>query len=190
MYGSFKWGFIKITEGQIKKHRSQMSMDELSYLSIKLRRLNIKNLEFSKHFERKLKRFTNNNLSDLAPILFEIESILNRKDIVDLIVEYNENKNRNDRRVLLRGDNEFSINVFDKRRGKSIKVKANLCIVVNIDKPKLITFYWNKVNDNHLTLDEFRYNKDLKIIRNDIKTYMKYQRYSRNRKNKRAYKRM
>ena len=190
MYGNFRWGFIKITKGQVKKHRSQMTIDELSYLSIKLRNLNMKNLEFSKHFEKKLKRFTNDNLSELAPILFEIESILNRKDIVDLIVEYNELENINDRRVLLRGDNEFSVNVFDKRRGKYIKVKANLCIVVRIDNPKLITFYWNKANDNHLTLDGLRYNKDLNIIRNDVRRYMRYKKYSRNRNKKRAYKRM
>lgn len=53
-------------------------------------------------------------------------------------------------RVLLRGTQEF--------RGRV------MCVVFEIDTCKIITHYWNKVDDNHATIDMRAYNKDLNIL--------------------------
>ena len=41
-YGEFKRGIISKTEGQVKKHYSQMSKEELMFLQDRLHNLNIK----------------------------------------------------------------------------------------------------------------------------------------------------
>ena len=44
-YGEFKRGIISKTEGQVKKHCSQMSKEELMFLQDRLHNLNINDTE-------------------------------------------------------------------------------------------------------------------------------------------------
>ena len=42
---------------------------------------------------------------------------------------------------------------------------CNLCAVIDYERGKVITAYWNDVDDNHDTLDLSRYDKNLQIIK-------------------------
>lgn len=73
------------------------------------------------------------------------------RDVVfngDLIEYHNKNGSH---RVLLRGSKVF--------RGRV------MCAVFEIDTCKIITHYWNDIDDNHNTIDMSAYNKDLNILK-------------------------
>ena len=85
--------------------------------------------------------------------LKDIDKILNKNNIKDLIIEYNRtltDKNKTwDERIVIR-DNEIS---------KTNKGEQNLCIVLSLSKNEVITAYYNPLYDNHATINMDRYDK-------------------------------
>lgn len=149
-YGRINKGEVKETREQVKKHVSQMTKDEVNFLVNRLRDLDISKLQISYHLQQKFIDKDENLL---------VNSLL-REDLADLVVEYNETEQKygTDRRVLIRLPEEILVDLGYFSR------YCNLCIVYSFVKNKVITAYYNKVGDNHSTIDMSRYDKNLKII--------------------------
>ena len=91
--GEYNRGLVKRTKQQMKKHRIQMTNEELSFLEHHLKQIN--QLNYSYHVLNKQISF------DKA----DIENMLKHENLKSFIVEYNETPTKDgmDRRVLLRG---------------------------------------------------------------------------------------
>ena len=157
MLAEYFVGKIKETEGQVKKHCSQMSQREKEYLLIKIFESQVSGLTFGKHALEKITEETSPK---------EILSIISKISTSN-IVEYNEvaRDGEIDKRVLIR-DNESKNVVFATSEDlkNTIVAKANLCVVISIKNDRIITCYWNKENDCHKSIHMDRYDKNLKII--------------------------
>lgn len=145
-------GKIKRTAGQIKKHYTQMTDEELDYLASYMK--TIKSLHNSSpHFKRKI----GNQSVDIY--YAEILKSMHAADTKDRIIEYNEtpHNGRVSQRVLLK--------LKDPRRmmfnGKMQLV--NLFAVISLEDEYVITCYANAEYDEHITLRMDRYNNNLKI---------------------------
>jgi hypothetical protein len=123
-------GTVKKTEGQIKKHHTQLTDNEKCRLKDKMIGLT---LTLSDH--AKDKPFLN---------LKHIESCVRRFTVI----EFNHVFGKNDNRVLIRSKESFIMN-----DGKFY----NVCLVISLDKARIITVYYNLDNDKHETLDVRRY---------------------------------
>lgn len=141
-------GRVKQTENQRKKHITQMSSDEISFLKRRLKQV-YTSYKWSPHFASSSRLFN----------MMTIERLLRTPDIEDCIIEYNERGN--DRRVLLRST--FASQVLLEKEGKNYETDANLCIVIDIYSGEIVTAYWNEVGDNHDNVNMKRYTADLKI---------------------------
>jgi hypothetical protein len=148
-YGEFKKGIISKTEGQVKKHYSQMSKEELMFLQDRLHSLNINDIEVSDHLQNK---FIDKGI--------ELKQIPFIDNLIPLIIEYNETPTRGflDRRVLIRTTEKYIVNIKGKNK------ICNLCVVYSIVSGKVVTAYYNEANDNHDSINMNRYNKNLKVI--------------------------
>lgn len=158
MLAEYFVGKIKETEGQVKKHYSQMSQREKEYLLIKIFESQVSGLTFGKHALEKITKETSKE---------DILSIISRISTSN-IIEYNEvhKYGKTDKRVLIRNKDKktvaFSIN---KNSDDILVAEANLCIVVSITYDRIITCYWNRVKDLHkISIHMDRYDKNLKII--------------------------
>ena len=141
-------GRVKQTENQLKKHITQMSADEISFLKRRLKQV-YTSYKWSPHFASSSRLFN----------MMTIERLLRTPDIENCIIEYNQRDN--DKRVLLRS--EFSSNVMLEKDGVNYLTDANLCIVIDIFTGEIITAYWNEVGDNHSNVNMKRYTADLQI---------------------------
>lgn len=141
-------GHIKGTKNQIKKHITQMSQDEISFLSRRIKMIS-GSYRFGKHF------LTSGRLINMMTI----ERLLNSINIQDCIIEYNQRDN--DKRVLLRST--FSSSVTLEKNGVNYLADANLCLVIDIYTGIIVTAYWNEVGDNHNNVNMRRYTSTLKI---------------------------
>lgn len=137
----FQIGTVKKTQGQVKKHMSQFTPNEVKQVySAKehVKKLWLKRgIKISYHLQDKIR-------SGETKFSYEMtmKTMLN-----STIVEYNETGS--DKRILLRSHYGANDNVQ--------------CIVVSLLTGKVITSYLNKSYDNHKTLDPRRYDKKLKI---------------------------
>lgn len=152
MNAIYKKGQVRKTDKQFKKHFTQFSEKEVQYLKSKVKKLK-NNVYFSKH------ELNNGNDTTLQQIKNNINNDMN-------IIEYNVtyyDEDKVDIRVVVRGNEIYSVN-FKKSNGHIINKEANLCFVISIISGKIITTYYNKVKDNHETIDLRRYCEFLKII--------------------------
>ena len=147
MYGVTKKGNVKRTDGQTKKHYSQMTATEINFLKKELKEINVHNCKVSSHLVRKFK-------TELKIELLELARTIKSND--SLIIEYN--TVRNDKRILIRSKKEYNV-ILDGR-----KQLANICLVISIIENKIVTAYYNSSNDNHNHINMTRYNQNLKII--------------------------
>lgn len=154
--GEYNRGLVKRTKQQMKKHRIQMTNEELSFLEHHLKQIN--QLNYSYHVLNKQISF------DKA----DIENMLKHGNLKSFIVEYNETPTKDgmDRRVLLRGIDVRDV-LYSKENGETFNALSNLCVVISLVKHKVITCYWNIANDNHNTIKWDRYNRHLNIIKKD-----------------------
>lgn len=142
---TYKHGEVSVTEGQEKKHITQMTKDEVMAITNKLYSLNIGQTKLSFHLQEKLdSEELSIYKSQMVRLLLDFE-----------IIEYNNTRGQS--RVLLRG-----LSKEDTLVDGVIK-KSNLCIVWNLDTNNIVTAYWNCISDNHNTIDLRRYNANLKI---------------------------
>lgn len=157
-YGEYNIGHVKSTQNQQKKHRSQMTEEELSFLVKSVRTLKLSSLKVSEHLLNKTDRVSF-ELGDIAFLLYSA-------NLKDLILEYNETITyfgNKDRRVLFRDIESQDVEMKDAT-GQTFLSHANLCFVLSIERNEVITVYWNFVRDNHSTINMFRYNPSLNII--------------------------
>ena len=154
--GIYNRGCVKKTLGQRKKHRIQMNNDELLYLKNEINAMNLNKVYFSKHVRNK----------GISCSLNVIREVLSKDNIEDLIIEYNETPfyGNVERRVLIR-DNEPIYVHYCNNSGNDFSKESNLCFVICIDNCKIVTVYYNIINDNHDTLNLTRYSSDLIIIK-------------------------
>lgn len=143
--GSFKHGVISSTNGQEKKHVSQMTKYEINLLREKLLSLKLSKTKISKHLIQKMES------KDMTFTSKHFVSMMKDFNIIEF------NRTRGQGRVLIRG------NKSEKVMEKSIIVNANLCIVFNLTDNEIVTAYWNYSGDNHQSIDMNRYNEKLKI---------------------------
>lgn len=157
MKGVYEIGNIRKTNGQIKKHESQMNEEEKIYIEKKIRKIDVKDIKLSHHLRKKKK--------DIGFKIKDILDTLKSEDLQELIIEYNETPMRGkiDRRVLLRGDRASSVEF--KSGDRVFFSPANICFVISLDTSQIITVYWNKVSDTHKTINWNRYDKNLDIIK-------------------------
>lgn len=126
---------------QQKRHRVQMSESGLKILVDKFNKLDKSKTTISRHLlYKKTISFRDGDINKLL-----------NKDIKDMLIEYNRtfiNKTW-DERIVIR-DNE----IYQTDKGEQ-----NLCVVLSLSKNKVITAYYNLLNDNHKTIDMNRYDK-------------------------------
>lgn len=152
--GEIAMGTIRTSERQIKKHISQMLPRELEYLGKQIKELIKGKVFYSRHLREK----------EISFDATYVAEILGAKDVESLIIEYNITEMRDgsiDHRVVLR-DNRERLVRLSTPWGESAGM-ANLCVVVSLDNRRIVTAYWNKVNDNHRSIHWDRYCKELSI---------------------------
>lgn len=150
--GKFKVGFVKKTNGQQKKHISQM--DELEVSTILRRVKRIPNLFLSDHAVRKIKqdglKFSYDQIVDL---------LLNVSE--ENIIEYNRTTRygKEEQRVLLRSTVSYPVDI----KGVGV-VDCNICYVLSLNTGSIVTAYWNQDSDAHETIIWSRYDATLEVV--------------------------
>lgn len=148
---TFKTGEISVTYGQRKWLAREMSDEEIQEIETKLQAT----IEFgcipyeSEHLKSKIDNGELTFDRDVLSYAFD--------DFKASLIEYNEtpiSDGRVEHRVLLRPPSYIKP-VYEAK--SQTTVDANLCFVLCIDNLKIVTAYWNAVNDNHATLKRRRY---------------------------------
>jgi len=152
--GNYKKGVIFRTENQIKKHREQMTLKELDLIRKIWLEIPPETLQYSSHYISKMGTAAN----DLIDKLYK-EGL--QENIIEVnLTLYHHNY---ELRVLLRSLNPVLIKMKDCRTEKWSIETCNLCVVLSLTHHKVITAYWNKINDSHNSIDWTRYNQTLNI---------------------------
>jgi hypothetical protein len=120
----------------IRKHYTQMSKVEVNYLLGIARK--ITDWSIHGHMMERL------NERDGLDIIGIIDTLHNGE-----LIEYHNRSGFN--RILVRGHKSY--------RGRVP------CIVFDLSTHKVITFWWNRSNDNHYTIDMSNYNQLLDVIK-------------------------
>lgn len=149
--GKFKVGYVKRTQGQKKKHISQMTSQEVDVIHEGID--NLSKLYASQHVIRKIK---NDGLWFTSDMVVEVLTNFSAENII----EYNVSQfyGKLDRRVLLRSSESYPVLIDGKG-----KVDCNLCFVLSLDRGALVTVYWNEAGDNHSNIDMNRYDETLTV---------------------------
>lgn len=146
--GTIRIGRVRTTENQEKKHYTQMTNEELTYLKNKLHNMNKRNLVISTHARDK----NEFNDADIKQLPFEVTN--------DMIIEFNRTEKRNfiDKRVTVRSKKVYDVNINGKIE------KCNIIAVFSLTTNRVVTVFWNLASDMHESINMSRYNKDLKIL--------------------------
>ena len=147
----------RTTKQQIRKHYSQMSKIEKDYLLKSLKKLPLNKTKISTHLIKKLNFQVNKDI-----LIYSIENCG-----LENIIEYNERmfEGWTDKRVLIRSNEDYEVQIINKKTEIVNTEKCNICLVVSLIENKIVTAYWNLSSDNHLNVNMNKYNKDLKIIK-------------------------
>lgn len=138
---------------QIKKHYTDMSLEEKRYLHKYL--LTVRKLDRHAHYIQRQQEFKHNIK------IRDVFDTIRDKDFIHNIIEYNEtlSKGRIEQRLLIRITKIY----YKCLNGNPQPEKCNGFVVINLTTGQLITGYYNSMSDNHNSLNKFRYNSDLKI---------------------------
>lgn len=143
--GEIKKGTIRKTEGQEKKYVKQFKNDDYQRCIIAINNMLHTKIYASYHLRKK---------SSVSYNMKVICSML--KDGAYDIIEYN--YTRGNGRILLESWKTFPVDIDGKT------VNCVMKVVVEPKTGKIITVYYNSVDDTHATLNMKRYNKDLEVI--------------------------
>jgi hypothetical protein len=143
--GEIKKGIVRKTEGQEKKYMSQFKGDDYQKCIIAINNMLHTKIYASYHLRKK---------SSVSYNMKVICSML--KDGAYDIIEYN--YTRRNGRILLESWETFPVDIDGKT------VNCVMKVVVEPKTGKIITVYYNSVDDTHATLNMKRYNKDLEVI--------------------------
>lgn len=143
--GEIKKGTIRRTENQEKKYIKQFKGNDLEKCIIAINNMLHTKIYASYHLRKK---------SSVSYNMKVICSML--KDGAYDIIEYN--YTRGNGRILLESWETFPVDIDGKT------VNCVMKVVVEPKTGKIITVYYNSVDDTHATLNMKRYNKDLEVI--------------------------
>lgn len=143
--GEIKKGTIRRTENQEKKYIKQFKGNDLEKCIIAINNMLHTKIYASYHLRKK---------SSVSYNMKVICSML--KDGAYDIIEYN--YTRGNGRILLESWKTFPVDIDGKT------VNCVMKVVVEPKTGKIITVYYNSVDDTHATLNMKRYNKDLEVI--------------------------
>ena len=150
--GKFKQGEIKVTQGQRKKHVSQMSDYELRRLCRRIK--GIKRLNASWHLSQKMKK---KEISFTYEMIYDVLKNIHKSHIIEYNLSmFNEQE---ESRVLLRTHKSYPVQIDGKGQ-----VYCNLCFVIALNTGRIVTAYWNDAKDNHKSINLNRYDEKLEII--------------------------
>lgn len=149
-------GKVKETQGQEKKYYLQMTPFELAYLHNKVKQINTNKLTVSSHLQKKI---ANKEIQvDLHKDI--IQTLRGQYDII----EYNEKIEDNgtvDKRVVVKSKSSKLMNFVVGNN--IVKKQGQVVFIISLIKNQVITSYFNMVGDNHVKVNMYRYNKNLKI---------------------------
>lgn len=143
--GEIKKGTIRTTEGQQKKYIKQFKGDDYQRCIIAINNMLHTKIYASYHLRKK---------SSVSYNMKTICSML--KDGAYDIIEYNYTRGQG--RILVESWSTFPVEIDDKMTQCTMKV------VVEPKTQKIITVWYNSVDDTHVSLNMKRYNKDLEIV--------------------------
>lgn len=157
--GTTQKGLEVYTKNQTKKHITQMTAKEKDEILKRIHSLPLSYLRYSQHALSKV----NTNFGDGI-----IRECLQRRNIIDYILEFNVNKDEDgtvkDCRVLIRDNRKYQVEITDYVTGNTKVKDAHLCFVYSLTFNKIITAYWNEADDNHDTINWYRY-KNIDVIK-------------------------
>lgn len=142
------------TEGQVKKHVSQMTGAEIAFLNKKLDA--IMRVKKSRHLL---------NRKDTGGIPHYIFRDILRNKRRRTIIEYNETLTKTGRiskRILVRDTYVVKRRFLQAHEYESCG-NAVLCFVIDYETGEIITAYYNFAEDSHHTVDMSRYDEKLAI---------------------------
>lgn len=143
--GEIKKGTIRRTENQEKKYIKQFKGNDLEKCIIAINNMLHTKIYASYHLRKK---------SSVSYNMKVICSML--KDGAYDIIEYN--YTRGNGRILLESWETFPVDIDGKT------VNCTMKVVVEPKTQKIITIWYNSVDDTHVSLNMKRYNKDLEIV--------------------------
>lgn len=152
--GVFKPGWKQNAKGQSKKMASQMTDEELDYLTFRIRDTNF--FKIHPHLLKKKERGL------ITFDILTIQRMFKSKKLRDQIKEYSESINhegRVDHRVLIRSNKREKVYI----KGKGYQT-CNLVFVISLDTKEIITAYYANKNYRFTRVNEARYDENLKIM--------------------------
>lgn len=151
----FMVGKVTTNHRQVKKHYIQMTNDEkIIVKGIAKEYLGNGKLTISEHLQRKMCNGVV-NVQNKSINLFREKMNFDVIEFSKLPTEF-----RTNYRVLIRARyNE------DVLCGNGVTEKCNLCLVLDLTSDTIVTAYWNKISDNHSTVNMNKYNKNIDIIK-------------------------
>lgn len=147
--GEIKKGTVRKTSNQFKKFVTQFKGDDFEKCLIAINNTLHNRIYASSHLRRK---------SAVTYSMKEICDVL-KSGKYD-IIEYNyvQYSNYRDNRVVVKSWDSYNVNVEGK------DTECNMIFVLSVTNNQIVTLWYNRVDDNHKTLNMSRYNKDIEVV--------------------------
>lgn len=143
--GEIRKGTIRKTEGQEKKYVKQFKDDDYQRCIIAINNMLHQRIYASYHLRKK------------STVSYNMKTICNMLKYGEFdVIEYN--YTRGNGRILLESWETFPVDIDGKT------VNCVMKVVVEPKTQKIITVWYNSVDDTHASLNMKRYNKDLEIV--------------------------
>lgn len=143
--GEIKRGIVRNTEGQEKKYIKQFKGNDLEKCIIAINNMMHQRIYASNHLRKK------------STVSYNMRAICEMLKYGEFdVIEYNYTRGQG--RILVESWSTFPVEIDDKMAQCTMKV------VVEPKTGKIITVYYNSIDDTHATLNMKRYNKDLEVI--------------------------
>ena len=130
---------VKETFGQVKKHYTQFTDDEMKLLRRYISQIDVSKVKISKHAKEHLEELDYKMIKKVFSAYSIIEFNLTSRD--DKICP----------RVLIRSKDKFDV-ISNKKL-----IKGNLCLVYDIYNKTIVSAYINESKDCHNSIDMARY---------------------------------
>lgn len=147
--GEIRRGTVRKTNNQFKKFVKQFTGDDFEKCLIAINNTLHKKIYASNHLRKK------------SAVTYSIKEICNvlKSGKYD-IIEYNYvlGNNGRDNRVVVKSWDSYQVNVEGK------DTECNMIFVLSVTNHKIITIWYNDINDNHDTLNMSRYDKNVKVV--------------------------
>lgn len=156
MKGTTQPGRVKRTQGQRKKHASQLTASEWQLMESILTTCPLDPLILSSHLQAK---------TDVSFELEALRDLLIYRPLTQILVEANltPTSRGGDVRLLLRSPDSTWVALTD-RTGMTTYQEANLCLVFSLCFQEVVTVYWNRADDAHRSLNWYRYDATLDLL--------------------------